>query len=109
MSEFLVSTQDQIVGYKITKTYGLVYGNIVRSTNIVKGFFGGVRTIFGGEIPEFTQVVQETRQHAVIKLIENAKLMGANAIVGTRLTTSEVMQSCSEIVAYGTAVRIEEE
>jgi len=109
MYEFIISTQDQVTGYKITKTYGLAYGNIVRSTNIVKGFFGGLRTIFGGEIPQFTQVVQEAREHAVLKLIEHAKSMGANGLVGVRLSTSQVMQACSEIVAYGTAVYVEEE
>ena len=108
MYEFMISTQDEIVGYKITKTYGLVFGNIVRSTNIVRGFFGGIRTIFGGEIPEFTKVVQESREHAVLKLVEHAKLLGANAVVGVRLTSSEAMRTCTEIVAYGTAVQIEE-
>ena len=107
MYEFMISTQDQIQGFNITKTHGLVYGNIVRSTNIVRGFFGGLRTIFGGEIPEFTQVVQDARNHAIKRLIDHAKSLGANGVVGVRLSTSEVMQSCSEIVAYGTAVTLE--
>ncbi len=109
MYEFIISTQDQVSGYKISKTHGLVYGNIVRSTNIVRNIFGGIRTIFGGEIPEFTKVVQDAREHAITRLIEHAKLLGANGVVGVRLTSAEVMQSCSEIVAYGTAVSMEQE
>jgi len=108
MNKILISTQDQISGFKITKTFGLVYGNVVRSTNVVRSFIGGIRTIFGGEIPEYTKVVQESRDHALDRMEEHAISMGANAVVGVSMITSEVMTNCSEIVAYGTAVYMEE-
>jgi uncharacterized protein YbjQ (UPF0145 family) len=105
----LISTQDQFVDHTITKTFGLVRGNTVRSRNIARNIIGNLRTLVGGEIHEFTKVIAESREQALDRMIEEAKQLGANAIVGVRFVSSEVDERCSEILAYGTAVLIENE
>lgn len=107
MNELLITTQDHLGDYKIIKTFGLVKGNAVRSRNIGRNFIAGLRTIFGGEITEWTKAVSETREHALDRLKKEAIAHGANAVVALRFITSEVGQTASEILAYGTAVLIE--
>lgn len=102
----IISTQDIIQGYKIEKTFGLVRGNTVRSRNIARNILGNLRTIVGGEIPEFTKIVAESREQAVDRMVNEAKSLGANAIVAMRFITAEVGEACSEVLAYGTAVKV---
>jgi len=104
MNEIIISTQDQIENYQITQTHGLVRGNTVRSRNAARNFIGSLRTIVGGEIPEFTKVLAESREQALDRLREHVKEVGGNAVVAVRIDTAEVGQNCSEILAYGTAV-----
>jgi uncharacterized protein YbjQ (UPF0145 family) len=105
--KMLLSTQDNISEFKIEKTFGLVRGNMVRSRNVARNFIASIRTIFGGEIPEFTKVIAESREQALDRMIEHAAELGADAIVGVRFITAEVGQSCSEIMVYGTAVKLQ--
>lgn len=107
MSDILISTQDHLGDYKIIKTLGLVRGNTVRSRNFARNFLGGLRTIVGGEIPEFTKAVAESREQALDRMIEHAKSLDADAIVAVRFIAAEVGQNCSEILAYGTAVKLQ--
>lgn len=107
MSEIILSTQDQLSDYKLVKTIGLVRGNTVRSRNIARNFLAGLRTIVGGEIPEYTKVLAESREQALDRLREHAQEVGANAVLTVRIDTAEVGQNCSELLAYGTAVVLE--
>lgn len=104
----IVSTQDFLCDKKITKTLGLVRGNTVRSRNVANNFIAGFRTIFGGEIPEYVKLVAESREQALDRMIHEAAGLGADAVVAVRFITSEVGSNCSEILAYGTAVKLEE-
>jgi len=105
----LVATTENVPGYRRTKTYGQVFGLVVRSRGIGGNIIASLRTIVGGEIHEYTQLLEETRRQAVDRMITNATAMGANAVVMMRFDSSEIGQMMSEIVAYGTAVTLEEE
>jgi len=105
----LVATTENVPGYRRTMTYGQVFGLVVRSRGIGGNIIASLRTIVGGEIHEYTQLLEETRRQAVDRMITNANAMGANAVVMMRFDSSEIGQMMSEIVAYGTAVTLEEE
>ena len=92
---------------KIKKTLGIARGSTVRARNIGRDIFAGLKNIVGGEISEYTKLQADSREQALQRMIKDAESMGANAIVNVRLTTSMVMQGCSEILAYGTAVIVE--
>jgi uncharacterized protein YbjQ (UPF0145 family) len=106
MQKIIMTTQDQLVDHQIEKTLGLVRGNTVRSRNVVSNFIAALRTIIGGEISELTQAVNESRDEALKRLEEHAIELGADAVVGVRFVSSELGQSCSEIMAFGTAVKL---
>jgi uncharacterized protein YbjQ (UPF0145 family) len=103
----LVTTTENIPGMRRTKTLGQVFGVVVRSRGLGGNIVAGLRSIVGGEIHEYTQLLEETRRQAVDRLVRNATTMGANAVVMMRFDSSEIGQYMSEIVAYGTAVVIE--
>ncbi|MDB5986100.1 MAG: hypothetical protein JWR16_1153 [Nevskia sp.] len=103
----IVVTSEQIAGHRISKTIGQVFGVVVRSRGIGGNIMAGLRSIMGGEIHEYTQMLEEARRHAIDRLVSNASAMGANAIVMMRFDSAEIAQTMSEIVAYGTAVVIE--
>ena len=105
----LVATTENVPGYRRTKTYGQVFGLVVRSRGIGGNIIASLRTIVGGEIHEYTQLLEETRRQAIDRMITNATAMGANAVGMMRFDSSEIGQMMSEIVAYGTAVTLEEE
>ncbi len=103
----IVVTTENIVGYKVLGMYGQCFGVVVRSRGIAGNLMAALRSIFGGEIKEYTSMLEEARRHATDRMVANARLMGANAIVMMRFDSSEIGQTMSEIVAYGTAVTIE--
>ena len=103
----IIVTSDSVAGYKITETKGQVFGLVVRSRGIGGNVMAGLRSIVGGEISEYTQMLEEARRHATDRMVQNAQAMGANAVVVMRFDSSEIGQTMSEIVAYGTAVVIE--
>lgn len=100
---------ENVPGYKVTKVHGLVKGNIVQSKHIGKDIVAGFRTIVGGEIKEYTEMLTDARQKATALMVEEAKQLGANGIVKVTYATAQIMQNASEILAYGTAVTLEEE
>jgi len=105
----IISTTENISGYRVTEVKGQVFGVVVRSRGLAGNIMAGLRSIFGGEITEYTHLLEETRRHAVDRMVKNARLMNANAIVMMRFDSSEIGQTMSEIVAYGTAVNLEKQ
>ena len=103
----LVATTETVAGHRTVTTLGQVFGLVVRSRGLGGNIVASLRTIVGGEIHEYTQLLEETRKQALDRMVRNATLMGANAVVMTRFDSTEIGQSMSEIVAYGTAVIIE--
>ena len=103
----ILSTTDMIEGKKIVRHLGLVKGNTIRARHIGKDIMAGLRNIVGGEISDYTKMMAESREQALDRMIEDAQKLGANAIVQVRFATSMIMQSASEILAYGTAVVVE--
>ena len=103
----LVVTTENVPGHRVARVYGQVFGVVVRSRGLGGNIIAGLRSIVGGEIHEYTALLEEARRHAVDRLVKNAALMGANAIVMMRFDSAESGQTMSEIVAYGTAVTLE--
>ena len=103
----LIVTSEQIAGQRVVKTLGQCFGVVVRSRGIGGNIMAGLRSLAGGEIHEYTQMLEEARRHALDRLVRNAQSMGANAVLMMRFDSSEIGQTMSEIVAYGTAVVIE--
>ena len=102
-----VTTTFTIEGYRIKEYKGVVRGIIVRSPTIAQGIVGGLKNIIGGRIGAYTEMCEQTRQQAYDVLIEHARAMGANAVVGLRYDASEVVNAATEVLCYGTAVVIE--
>lgn len=105
----LVATTETVPGYRRTKTVGQCFGVVVRSRGIGGNVLAGLRSIVGGEIHEYTQLLEEARRQAIDRMVANATAMGANAVLMMRFDSSEIGQMMSEIVAYGTAVVLEPE
>jgi uncharacterized protein YbjQ (UPF0145 family) len=106
-SAMLVVTTENVAGHRIRETKGQVFGVVVRSRGLGGNIMAGLRSLAGGEIVEYTQMLEEARRHAVDRMVKNARLMQANAIVMMRFDSSEMGQTMSEVVAYGTAVIID--
>lgn len=103
----IIVNTPEIHNKKITETLGIARGSTVRARNVGQDIFAGLKNIIGGEISEYTKLQAQSREQALQRMTEDAERMGANAVVNVRLTTSMVMQGCSEILAYGTAVVVE--
>jgi uncharacterized protein YbjQ (UPF0145 family) len=104
--QMLILTSNYAAGYKVDKVIGMVYGITVRSRGIGGNLVAGLRTIAGGEIREYTELAHQARQEALDRLSEHAKNMGANAVLSVMFDSTELAQSMSEIIAFGTAVVI---
>ena len=100
----IVATTPFVSGHRIVETKGQVFGLVVRSRGLAGNLVAGLRSIGGGEIKEYTSLLEDTRRHALDRMIQNATLMGANAVISMRFDSSELSGTMSEIVAYGTAV-----
>ena len=105
----LIETTETIGGKRIVKSLGLVRGNTVRARNVGKDITAGFRALVGGEIAEYVKLMAEAREQSVDRMIDAAEELGANAIVGTRFTTSMVMSGAAELLTTGTAVIVEDE
>src|SRR6202795_3637165 len=103
----LVVTTKNVPGYRVTEVKGQCFGVVVRSRGLGGNIMAGLRSIVGGEIHEYTQLLEEARRHTVDRLVQNATAMGANAVIMMRFDSAEIGQTMSEIVAYGTAAVIE--
>lgn len=105
----IITTTENVAGYSVSEVRGQVFGVVVRSRGLAGNILAGLRSIFGGEITEYTQLLEEARRHAIDRMVKNATLMNANAIVMMRFDSAEIGQTMSEIVAYGTAVVLEKQ
>jgi uncharacterized protein YbjQ (UPF0145 family) len=105
--DMIVATTETVAGQRVRQTLGQVFGVVVRSRGLGGNIAAGLRSLVGGEITEYTQMLEEARKHAIDRLVDNAALMGANAVLTLRFDSSEIGQTMSEIVAYGTAVVLE--
>ena len=103
----IVVTTEQIEGKRITETLGLVRGSTIRARHIGRDIMAGLRNVVGGEVKEYTVMLAQAREEALQRMIEQAEKMGANAIIVTRFVTSMVMSGAAEMVAYGTAVKVD--
>ena len=103
----IVVTTETIEGKKIAETLGLVNGNVIRAKHIGKDIVAALRHVVGGEIKEYTEMMNDSRDIAFKRMIKDAEGLDADAIVGVRFTTSMVMAGASEIMVYGTAVKLE--
>ena len=103
----IVVTAENLPGNRVREVKGQCFGVVVRSRGLGGNIMAGLRSIIGGEIKEYTELLEEARRQAVDRLVQNATQMGANAVVMMRFDSSEIGQTMSEIVAYGTAVTVE--
>lgn len=102
----LITNTETLPGKEIAEVLGVARGSTVRARNIGRDIFAGLKNIVGGEIEEYTKLQAYAREQAIERMIEDAKGMGADAIVNVRFSTSMVMQGAAEILAYGTAVKL---
>lgn len=104
----IVTTTENVAGHRTVKTIGQCFGVVVRSRGLGGNIAASLRSVIGGEIKEYTQMLEETRRHALDRMVANANAMGANAVLMMRFDGSEIGNTMSEVVAYGTAAVIEE-
>ncbi len=102
----IVTTGNEVAGHSITQYLGIVRGIVVRSTNIAQGLVGGLRQIVGGNIHEYVEVCERGREDAFDLMVQHAIEMGADAIIGMRYDATEFLQGATEVLAYGTAVKL---
>lgn len=102
----IITNTETIAGKKIKQNLGLVRGNMIRARHLGNDILAGLRNIVGGEIKEYTKMINDARDEAVEKMIEEAEKLNADAIINVRFATSQVMGGAAEILAYGTAVRL---
>lgn len=105
----ILVTTFTVPGKKIVKTFGLVRGNTIRARHMGKDIMAGLKNLVGGEITEYTKLMAESREQALDRMVNDAKRLGANAIVGLQFSTSMIMGGAAELLAYGTAVTIKDE
>jgi uncharacterized protein YbjQ (UPF0145 family) len=105
----IVVSDDKITGKRIVRTLGLVRGNTIRARHLGKDVIAVLRNIVGGEISEYTKMMAEAREQSLDRMVEEAEELGANAVTCTRFATSMLMQGAAELLAYGTAVIVEDE
>lgn len=104
----IITTSENIAGKRVVKTLGLVRGNTIRARHIGRDISAVFRSIIGGEIVEYTKMLAESREQSLDRMVKEAEDMGANAIIMTRFSTSEMMKGAAELLVYGTAVIVED-
>jgi len=102
----IISTTDRVPGKEIVEILGIARGSTVRARNIGRDIFAGFKNIVGGEINEYTKLQAQSREEAMQRMTQDAEKLGADAILNVRFATSMIMQGASEILAYGTAVKL---
>ncbi|MDO5685846.1 MAG: YbjQ family protein [Neisseria sp.] len=102
----LITTQDKLEEFVIERTLGLVRGNAVRARFFGKDIVAGLRNLVGGEVKEYTELMAQSREQAIDRMVAEAQKLGADAIVAVRLTTATISEAASEQMAYGTAVKL---
>ena len=107
MDHSLITTSNELEGYKIVKHLGLVRGVTVRSRSVLGNIAGGFQSLFGGQLSIYVELCENAREEAYQLLTQHAQVMGANAIIAMRYDANEIMQGVTEVLAYGTAVVVE--
>ena len=103
----IISTLEQIAGYKITESLEVVAGNTIRARHFGKDIVAGLRTVVGGEIKEYTGMLAESREQSLQRMIEKGEELNADGIIGVRFQTSMIMSTTAELLANGTAVKLQ--
>jgi uncharacterized protein YbjQ (UPF0145 family) len=103
----IIASSGYLAGQSVVRTLGLVKGNTIRARHLGKDILAALKTLIGGELEEYTKLMAESREQALDRMIEQARLLGANAVVDVRFSTSYLMAGAAEILAYGTAVVVE--
>ena len=103
----IVTTSDEVPGYRVLTTHGLVRGNTIRARHAGRDIMAVLRNLAGGEVHEYTKMLAEAREQAIDRMLEEAEALGANAVMGIRFQTSMVMAGAAEMLCYGTAVTIQ--
>ena len=106
LSIMILSTTENLPGEKVTEILGIARGSTVRARNIGRDLFAGLKNIIGGELSEYTKLQAESREQALQRMIQDGERLGADAIINIRISTSVITQGAAEILAYGTAVKI---
>ncbi len=106
MAELIVTNLETVPGKTITAHMGLVQGNTVQAKHVGRDIMAGLKNIVGGELKGYTELLSTAREQATLRMIEEAKALGANAVVNVRYSTSSITQGASELYAYGTAVKV---
>ena len=104
-----ISAVSSVAGHRIARSLGLVYGNTIRARHVGRDILAALKNVVGGEIEEYTKLMGEAREQAIDRMVAQAASKGANAVVNVRFSTSYIMSSASEILAYGEAVVLEKE
>jgi len=102
----IIATTETVAGQEIIETLGVARGNTVRARNVGTDILAGLRNLVGGEVSEYTKLIAESREQALDRMIDNARSLGADAVVSVRFTTSMVTQGAAEILVFGTAVKL---
>ena len=102
----IITTTDTIPNKEVVEILGIARGSTVRARNIVRDIFAGLKNIVGGEILEYTRLQAESREQAMQRMKDDARKMGADAVINVRMTTAMIMQGTAEILSYGTAVKL---
>jgi uncharacterized protein YbjQ (UPF0145 family) len=105
----IVVTTHHVEGMRIARTFGLVRGNTIRTKHLGKDIVAMLRYLVGGEVREYTKMMAQSREQSIDRMIEEARALGANAVLCTRFQTSKIMSGAAEILCYGTAVLLEPE
>ena len=103
----IIVNTDFVHGYSVRETLGIVRGNTIRAKHLGKDIMASLRTLVGGEIKEYTEMLTEARNEAVFRMEAEARRLGADAVINVRFMTSQVMTGAAEILAYGTAVKLQ--
>jgi len=107
LEDSMVTTVNEIPGFRVVRSLGIVRGITVRSRSIVGNFFGGLQTIFGGNITIYTELCEQARRETYRDMVQHARQLGANGVIGMRYDATELMAGLTEVLCYGTAVVLE--
>jgi len=107
MNDLILTNLETVPGRKIIEHYGLVSGSTVRAKHVGRDIAASLKNIVGGELKGYTELLRESRDEAIRRMVEQAKALGANAVINIRFSTSSITQGAAELYAYGTAVRVE--
>lgn len=103
----IIVTTDNLPGYEVTEVLGLVKGSCIKSKHLGKDIGAGLKSLVGGELKGYSELLEESREEALSRMIKQAEGMGANAVLGLRFMSSQIMSTAAEFIAYGTAVKVQ--